>query len=117
MPVHRSGPGLFRVERDRVSGSGVAGRESPRSLAWPDWPADDSRKAGPVLRGHDLVLNEANSVVIPKRAFITEEPDLEALFNAAVDEISEQLDDDDFDADYGFQSEWEDEELDEEDLE
>ena len=42
------------------------------------------------------------------------EPDLEALFNEAVDEISAQIDDDDFEADYGFQSEWEDEDEEEE---
>ena len=54
---------------------------------------------------------------MPKSALITEEPDLEALFADAVAEISGQVNDDDFDADYGFQSEWEDEEIDEEDLE
>jgi hypothetical protein len=34
---------------------------------------------------------------------------LEELFAAAVTEIAEQIDDDDFDADYGFQSEWDEE--------
>ena len=63
------------------------------------------------------ILNEAKSVIIPKSALITEEPDLEALFAAAVAEISNQIDDDDFDIDYGFQSEWDDEETDQEDLE
>ncbi|MGO8865179.1 MAG: reverse transcriptase domain-containing protein [Alphaproteobacteria bacterium] len=71
----------------------------------------------PVLRSYDLVLNEAKSVVMPKSALITEEPDLEALFADAVAEISSQVNDDDFDADYGFQSEWEDEEIDEQALE
>ena len=68
------------------------------------------RELIPVLRSYDLVLNEAKSVIIPKFALLSEEPDLEALFSAAVEEISEQVDDDDFDADYGFQSDWEDEE-------
>lgn len=68
------------------------------------------RELIPVLRSYDLVLNEAKSVIMPKSALMSEEPDLEALFSAAVEEISEQVDDDDFDADYGFQSDWEDEE-------
>jgi hypothetical protein len=75
------------------------------------------RELIPTLRIYDLVLNEAKSVIMPKSALITEEPDLEALFADAVAEISDQVDDDDFDADYGFQSEWEEEEIDEEDLE
>jgi hypothetical protein len=75
------------------------------------------RELIPALRGYDLVLNEAKSVIMPKSALITEEPDLEMLFAAAVGEIAGQVDDDDFDADYGFQSEWDDEEIDEEDLE
>ena len=72
----------------------------------------------PTLRSYDLVLNEAKSVIMPKSALVTEEPDLEALFTDAVAEISQQVDDEDFNADYGFQSEWEEEEeVDEEDLE
>jgi hypothetical protein len=71
----------------------------------------------PFLRSYDLVLNEAKCVIIPKGNLITEEPDLEELFNAAVKEISGQVDDDDFDADYGFQSEWDDEDGTEIDLE
>jgi AcrR family transcriptional regulator len=63
------------------------------------------------------VLNENKSVLMPKSALRTEEPDLEDLFAAAVEEIAEQIDDDDFDADYGFQSEWEEEETDDEELE
>jgi hypothetical protein len=75
------------------------------------------RQLIPTLRAYDLVLNEAKSVVMPKSAFRTEEPDLEALFDAAVEEISEQVEDDDFNADYGFQSEWDEEAPDEKDLE
>lgn len=78
------------------------------------------RELIPNLRSYDLVLNEAKSVIMPKSALITEEPDLEALFSAAVAEISNQVDDEDFDADYGFQSEWDepvDEALTDEDLE
>lgn len=66
------------------------------------------------LRSYDLVLNEAKSIVMPKSALVTEEPDLEALFDAAVEEISGQLEDEDFDVDYGFQSSWSDEEDEEE---
>ncbi len=75
------------------------------------------RQLIPTLRSYDLVLNEAKSVIMPKTALISEEPDLEALFSAAVDEISSQLYEEDFDADYGFQSEWDEEAIDEEDLE
>jgi hypothetical protein len=74
----------------------------------------------PFLRSYDLVLNEAKSVIMPKSALMTEEPDLEALFSAAIAEIAAQVDEEEFDADYGFQSEWEEEEEeegDEEDLE
>lgn len=76
----------------------------------------------PELRSYNLSLNEAKSVIIPKSSLLTEEPDLEALFSDAVEEISSQIDDDDFDADYGFQSSWddgegEDEEEDEDELE
>ena len=78
------------------------------------------RQLIPELRTYDVVLNEAKSVIIPKNFLKTEEPDLEALFNSAVKEIAEQIDEDDFDADYGFQSEWsddDDEEEQEEELE
>lgn len=67
----------------------------------------------PTLRSYDLVLNEHKSVIMLKSQLITEEPDLEALFDAAVEEVSSQLDEEDFDVDYGFQSEWD--EYDEED--
>jgi hypothetical protein len=75
------------------------------------------RQLIPTLRSYDLVLNEAKSVIMPKSAINTEEPDLEALFADAVAEIAEQIDTDDLDVDYGFQSEWDDEEPDEETLE
>lgn len=64
------------------------------------------RELIPFLRSYDVVLNEAKCVIMPKLSLITEEPDLEELFNDAVEEISEQIDDDEFDADYGFQAEW-----------
>lgn len=65
------------------------------------------RKLIPELRSYDLVLNEAKSKILPATALIAEEPDLEKLFEAAVDEISNQIDDENFDSDYGFQSDWE----------
>jgi hypothetical protein len=74
------------------------------------------RELIPALRSYDLVLNEAKSMVIPKSSLMTEEPDLEALFADAVAEIASQVDDDDFDADYGFQSDW-DESVDDKDKE
>jgi Reverse transcriptase (RNA-dependent DNA polymerase) len=64
------------------------------------------RELIPTLRSYDLVLNEAKSVVMPKSSLMTEEPDLESLFADAVKEIASQVDDDNFDADYGFQSDW-----------
>jgi hypothetical protein len=75
------------------------------------------RKLITTLRSYDLVLNENKSVLMPKSALRTEEPDLEELFAAAVTEIAGQIDDDDFDADYGFQSEWDEEPTNKEDLE
>jgi len=75
------------------------------------------RELIPLLRSYDLVLNEAKSAIMPKSALMSEEPDLEALFSAAVEEISEQVDGEDFDADYGFQSDWEDESEENEDEE
>jgi hypothetical protein len=76
----------------------------------------------PALRSYDLVLNEAKSSIMPKGALVTEEPDLEQLFADAFNEVSSQVDDEKLTTDYGFQSEWEDEEeqyenLDEETLE
>lgn len=75
------------------------------------------RKLIPKLRSYDLVLNEAKSAIMVKSALKTEEPDLEALFDAAVEEISNQVDENDFDVDYGFQSEWDEEEEEPLDLE
>jgi retron-type reverse transcriptase len=72
------------------------------------------RKLIPKLRSYDLSLNEAKSKILPIKALFAEEPDLETLFEAAVAEVSEQMEDDDFDADYGFQAEWEDEDAPEE---
>jgi hypothetical protein len=66
------------------------------------------RELIPALRTYDLTLNEAKSKILLKSSLNAEEPDLEALFADAVDEISDQLDDDDFAADYGFQSDWDD---------
>ena len=63
----------------------------------------------PFLRSYDLVLNEAKCVLIPKAALNTEEPDLQKLFDGAVDEISAQVNAEDFHAEYGFQAEWDDE--------
>lgn len=65
------------------------------------------RELIPLLRRYDLNINESKSKIIPKSMLVTEEPDLEALFSAAIEEISSQVEDQDFDADYGFQSEWE----------
>lgn len=67
----------------------------------------------PKLRYYDLVLNEAKCMIIPKGQLQAEEPDLQSLFNDAVEEIRGQIEDEEFDADYGFQSEWEDEDEDE----
>lgn len=71
----------------------------------------------PELRSYDLVLNEAKCKILPANALITEEPDLEALFEAAVTEVSEQLEDEDFDVDYGFQAEWDEPDDDEDESE
>lgn len=68
------------------------------------------RELIPALRSYDLVLNESKSMIIRKNQLNTEEPDLEALFDAAVQEIAEQIEEEDFDVDYGFQSEWDDSE-------
>jgi len=67
----------------------------------------------PALRSYDLSLNESKCKIIPKTLLHTMEPDLDALFNAAIDEIATQVDEGDFAADYGFQSEWQDESNDE----
>jgi len=82
-----------------------------------DESEDFLRKLIPGLRSYDLVLNEAKCVLMPKQALITEEPDLESLFNAAMEEVSSQLEDAEFNAGYGFQSEWDDESADTEEEE
>lgn len=66
------------------------------------------RELIPALRSYDLTLNEAKSKILPKSSLMAEEPDLEELFANAVEEISSQINDDEFDVDYGFQSDWDD---------
>lgn len=75
------------------------------------------RRLIPTLRTYDLVINEAKSSMLPTSALVTEEPDLEALFTEAISEIAEQLDDQDFHSNYGFQSDWDEEEVQTDDLE
>lgn len=85
-------------------------------LFLPSVDAADSmlRVITPKLRTYGLVLNEQKSKIVPKSSLASEEPDLQELFEQAVAEIAEQLDDEeDFEADYGFQSEFEDEGTDE----
>lgn len=60
----------------------------------------------PFLRSYDLTLNETKSLLLTKYSLMAEEPDLEALFQEAFEEISSQVDEDDIDEDYGFQSNW-----------
>ncbi len=68
------------------------------------------KKLIPFLRSLDLSLNEAKSSLFPKNRLVVEEPDLESLFQDAISEIHDQIDDHDFEVSYGFQSEWDDEE-------
>lgn len=73
------------------------------------------RQITPKLRAYSLVINEQKSKIVPKAALATEESDLQELFNEAVQEIAEQIEgDEDFEADYGFQSEFDDEDEEEE---
>lgn len=60
------------------------------------------------LRIFDLNLNEAKSKLMPAGLLLTEEPDLEELFQKAVQEVTPQLDVDDHGIDYGFQTPWDD---------
>lgn len=60
----------------------------------------------PKLRELDLTLNEAKSKILPKSMLTAEEPDLQDLFDSAIEEIRGQLDDRDFSTAYGFQEEW-----------
>ncbi len=62
------------------------------------------------LRSYDLILNEAKTYILPKNLLVTEEPDLEKLFDEAIREISAQTKDEQFSDDYGFQMDWEDDE-------
>jgi hypothetical protein len=55
-----------------------------------------------------LTLNEAKSKILLKSSLFAEESDLEALFSDTVDEIASQIEDEDFDVDYGFHSDWDD---------
>ena len=71
------------------------------------------RRLIPFLRSYDLSINESKSFVFPKRSMFSVEPDLEELFHDAVDEISEQLDEESSTTEYGFQKEWEDEDSEE----
>jgi len=68
------------------------------------------RRLIPFLRSYDLNLNEVKSFVLPKSSLFSIEPDLEELFQDAVNEISEQSDDEMSATEYSFQKEWEDEE-------
>ncbi|WP_416914967.1 MAG: RNA-directed DNA polymerase [Roseicyclus sp.] len=64
------------------------------------------KKIIPKLRELDLSLNEAKSKILPKNVLTAEEPDLQELFDLAIAEIREQLDENDFSTAYGFQEEW-----------
>ena len=72
------------------------------------------RELIPRLRGYDLVLNESKSAIMPKGSLMSEEPDLEQMFEDALKEVAEKINEEELDVDYGFQSEWEDDEWDEE---
>lgn len=71
----------------------------------------------PHLRSLDLALNEAKSSLFPKSRLMVEEPDLEELFQNAVEEVRRQIGDADFEVSYGFQSDWSDDEEDNEEVE
>jgi Reverse transcriptase (RNA-dependent DNA polymerase) len=73
------------------------------------------RKLIPMLRSYDLILNEAKSKILPAKTLLTEEPDLEELFNDALEEAKKQLTDEEIQSEYGFQAEWDgDDEVDDE---
>lgn len=61
------------------------------------------------LRVYDLYLNEYKSSIMAASALFTEEPDLEALFEDAIDEVESQFTHDEISSDYGFQTEFDDE--------
>lgn len=56
------------------------------------------------LQNYDLTLNEQKSAILRKHLLATEEPDLEALFAKAVEEVHDNLAD--VGGGYGFQSNW-----------
>ena len=60
----------------------------------------------PEFRNYDLVLNEVKSSIIPKTYLFSEEPDLEALFAAAVNEIQDQSSTVGFGIGYGMHEDW-----------
>lgn len=64
------------------------------------------RKLIPMLRSYDLILNEAKSKILPAKSLLTEEPDLEELFENAFEEAKNQLTDEEMQSEYGFQAEW-----------
>ena len=68
-----------------------------------------ARKLTKTLRDYDLTLNESKSKLVNSKSLVIEEPDLEKLFSDA----SEELKGEHIDSDYGFQSEWDDSDEDE----
>lgn len=75
-----------------------------------------SRRLIARLRTYDLSLNEFKTTFMVASNLLTEEPDLEILFNNAVDEISDWFDDDlQQTAGYNFQIDWDDDEDEDED--
>lgn len=75
---------------------------------------DVVRKLIPMLRSYDLILNEAKSKILPAKTLLTEEPDLEELFDAAFDEAKKQLTDEEIQSEYGFQAEWDEDDVNDE---
>ncbi len=67
------------------------------------------RRVTEELRKYDLTLNETKSYLLPTAALAADEPDLDKLFANAVKEAAEEFDTSEIDADYGFQTDWEDE--------
>jgi hypothetical protein len=70
-----------------------------------------SRELISKLRSYDLSLNEYKSTFMVASNLLTEEPDLEILFNEAVEEIHGWLDGDEGEVSgYNFQIDWDEEE-------
>lgn len=65
---------------------------------------ETTRKLTKTLRDYDLIMNESKSKLINSKSLVIEEPDLEKLFSDASDELKG----DSINSDYGFQSEWDD---------